>query len=82
MTEQTRPAPRVVHRLLARVHRHLCAGADIAERWKVELEDEGDLADLLGIEFFRGEDTIELKQTKYIEKLAAEFFADGVPPTS
>ena len=56
--------------------------AALAERWKVE--DEGDLTDLLGIEFFRGENTIELKQTKYyyIEKLAAEFFTDGVPPTS
>ena len=49
-------------------------------RWNVE--DEGELTDLLGIEFSRVDGIIELRQTKYIEKLAAEFFPDGVPPTS
>ena len=49
-------------------------------RWNVE--DEGELTDLLGIEFTREEGSIELRQTKYIEKLAAEFFPDGVPPTA
>ena len=49
-------------------------------RWNVE--DEGELTDLLGIEFTREDGAIELRQTKYIEKLAAEFFPDGVPPTA
>ena len=49
-------------------------------RWNVE--DEGELTDLLGIEFTRENESIELRQTKYIEKLAGEFFPDGVPPTT
>ena len=49
-------------------------------RWNVE--DEGELTDLLGIEFTREDGVIELRQTKYIEKLATEFFPDGVPPTA
>ena len=49
-------------------------------KWNVE--DEGELTDLLGVEFSRTENVIELKQTKYIEKLASEFFPDGVPPSS
>ena len=52
----------------------------LESRWKVE--DEGELTDLLGVEFTRGDNFIELKQTKYIEKLAAEHFPDGVPPTA
>ena len=49
----------------------------LEKRWNVE--DEGELTDLLGIEFTRGDKFIELKQTKYIEKLATEHFPDGVP---
>ena len=49
-------------------------------KWKVE--DEGELTDLLGIEFTRGDHVIELKQPKYIEKLTAEFFPDGVPTSA
>ena len=52
----------------------------LEERWKVE--DEGELTDLLGIEFARSKHTMELKQTKYIEKLAAEHFPDGIPTTA
>ena len=52
----------------------------LEKRWNVE--DEGELTDLLGIEFTRGDKFIELKQTKYIEKLATEHFPDGVPPTA
>ena len=52
----------------------------LESRWKVE--DEGELTDLLGVEFTRGDNFIELKQTRYIEKLAAEHFPDGVPPTA
>ena len=54
--------------------------AALEKRWKVE--DEGELTDLLGIEFTRGDKTVELRQTKYIEKLSNEFFPDGVPPTA
>ena len=50
----------------------------LQERWKVE--DEGDLHDLLGIEFRFGSDTITLHQQTYIEKLSADFLPDGVPP--
>ena len=46
------------------------------------MEDEGELSDLLGIEFTREKSTVELLQTKYIKKIAAEFFPDGVPPTA
>ena len=52
----------------------------LEKRWNVE--DEGELTDLLGIEFTRGDKFIELKQTKYIEKLASEHFPNGVPPTA
>ena len=52
----------------------------LEEKWKVE--DEGEITDLLGIEFTREGKTIELNQTKYIEKLAAEFFPDGVPSSA
>merc|ERR1712086_1198093 len=52
----------------------------LESRWNVE--DEGELTDLLGIEFSREDGVIELRQTKYTEKLAADFFPDGVPPTS
>ena len=54
--------------------------AALESRWNVE--DEGELSDLLGIEFTREDGAIELRQTKYIEKLAGEFFPDGVPPTA
>ena len=52
----------------------------LESRWNVE--DEGELTDLLGIEFTRTSGAIELRQTAYIEKLSAEFFPDGVPPTA
>ena len=46
--------------------------------WKVE--DEGELSDLLGVEFSHTDEYIELnKQSAYIEKLCAEFFEQGVP---
>ena len=45
----------------------------LQERWKVE--DEGDLHDLLGIEFRFGSDTITLHQQTYIEKLCADFLS-------
>ena len=50
----------------------------LQERWKVE--DEGDLHDLLGIEFRFIGDTVTLHQQTYIEKLSNDFLPDGVPP--
>ena len=50
----------------------------LQDRWKVE--DEGDLHDLLGIEFRFDNDTITLHQQTYIDKLCADFLPDGVPP--
>jgi hypothetical protein len=44
----------------------------LESRWNVK--DEVELTDLLGIEFSRTSGAIELRQTTYIEKLAAEFF--------
>ena len=52
----------------------------LQKRWNVE--DEGDVHDLLGIEFDFGKSTITLHQASYIEKLAKEFFPDGVPSSS
>ena len=47
--------------------------------WKVE--DEGDCHDLLGVEFEQTKDHLLLHQKTYIEKLAADFFSEGVPST-
>ena len=53
----------------------------LQERFSVE--DEGDLHDLLGIEFrFESDGCIVLHQQTYVEKLAADFFPDGVPATA
>ena len=50
----------------------------LTKKWNVE--DEGDVHDLLGIEFDTEEEGfITLHQRSYIEKLAADFFPDGVP---
>ena len=49
----------------------------LSKRWDVE--DEGDLTDLLGIEFTRDAGSICLGQKAYFNKLAADFFPDGVP---
>ena len=38
----------------------------LSARWNIE--DEGELSDLLGIEFSRDGDTVVLKQTAYIDK--------------
>ena len=60
------------------LYRHFVTALE--SRWNVE--DEGELTDLLGIEFSRVPGAIELRQTSYIEKLASEFFPDGVPSTA
>ena len=54
--------------------------AALRDKWNVE--DEGDLSDLLGIEFSRDGNAVELRQTRYIEKLVSEFFPDGVPTSA
>ena len=51
----------------------------LTKRW--EVEDEGDLTDLLGVEFTRDGQSINLTQTAYIVKLVSEHFPDGVPAT-
>ena len=45
------------------------------------MEDEGDCHDLLGVEFEQTKDHLLLHQKTYIEKLAADFFSEGVPTT-
>ena len=45
-------------------------------RWKVE--DEGDIEDLLGVEFSFEGGSITLKQTAYIERMVREYLPDGV----
>ena len=50
----------------------------LQQRWDVE--DEGDVSDLLGVEISSTKDGhVELKQTAYIEKLCSTWFPDGVP---
>ena len=51
-----------------------------ALRAKFEVEDEGELSDLLGIDFSVSGGVVSLTQTKYIERLVATFLRDGVPP--
>ena len=50
---------------------------DLSKRW--EVDDEGEVADLLNIEIVRGEHHVLLRQTSYIEKLAAAWLANGPP---
>ena len=47
--------------------------------WAVE--DEGELTDLLGVDFTFEGGTVQLKQTRYIERLEKEFLPDGIPST-
>lgn len=50
--------------------------ADFHAAW--EAEDDGELHDMLNIQYEYGEGTLKLHQQRYIEKLSAEFFPDGV----
>jgi hypothetical protein len=47
-------------------------------RWSVD--DEGELADLLGVEFSREGNDVLLTQTAYIERMWAEYLKDDVSP--
>ena len=51
--------------------------SDLQKRWAVE--DEGDVIDLLGIDISVEDQHVCLRQQTYIEKLATEFFEEGVP---
>ena len=51
--------------------------ADLQARWDVE--DEGAVTDLLNIDITREGDSVVLRQTSYIERLASLWFADGPP---
>ena len=50
---------------------------NMQSRWSVE--DEGEVTDLLGVEFVRKNDEITLTQTAYIEKMVGVYCPDGVP---
>jgi hypothetical protein len=50
----------------------------LTDRWNVD--DEGDVADLLGVEFERDGKDVILTQKAYIERLMSEYSPDGVPP--
>ena len=49
----------------------------LQERWQVD--DEGEVSDLLNIEIKREAGHILLRQTAYIEKMCKEWFPEGVP---
>jgi hypothetical protein len=49
----------------------------LAQRW--EVEDEGEVADLLNIEISRQGASVTLRQTAYIDKLTKEWFPEGPP---
>ena len=51
--------------------------ADLQRRWDVD--DEGEVTDLLNIEISREGTGVVLRQRAYIEKLAAAWFPDGPP---
>ena len=48
---------------------------------KWDVEDEGDLSDLLGIEFSFGKETVTLTQTAYINRMVKAYLPDGIPST-
>ena len=54
--------------------------SELKKKWDVE--DEGELSDLLGIDFTRGENTVALKQGNYVRKMVATYFPLGAPKAS
>ena len=44
-----------------------------------DVEDEGDVHDLLNVEIQREGNVVSLKQTSYIERLFSEFLPNGIP---
>ena len=51
---------------------------DLSARWDVD--DEGDVTDLLGVDISVEDDCICLRQTQYITKLVSEHAPNGIPP--
>ena len=49
----------------------------LTSSWQVD--DEGEVQDLLGVEIARNKDSVVLKQTAYIQKMVENHFPDGVP---
>ena len=52
---------------------------DLSKRWDVD--DEGEVSDLLNVEISRSDKGVTLRQTAYIEKLASTWLPEGVPST-
>ena len=50
---------------------------DLQDEWDVE--DEGEVSDLLSVEITREEDHVVLRQQGYVEKMMRNFAPDGVP---
>ena len=48
--------------------------------WKIE--DEGELNDLLGIDFSNVDGIVAMTQSRYIDKLVSKYLPDGVPSQS
>ena len=51
--------------------------SDLSARWDVE--DEGEVTDLLSVEIERADEHIVLRQSKYISKLMSTYAPEGVP---
>ena len=51
--------------------------SDLSKRWDVE--DEGEVTDLLSVEISREDEHVVLRQAGYISKLLATYAPDGVP---
>ena len=49
----------------------------LSSSWQVD--DEGEVQNLLGVEIARNKDSVVLKQTAYIQKMVENHFPDGVP---
>lgn len=49
----------------------------LEERWNIE--DEGEVSDLLNVEIFRDSHGVHLRQTSYIDRLLATFASEGIP---
>ena len=49
----------------------------LQKRWDVD--DEGEVSDLLNVEIESADDGVTLRQTGYIDKLAAKWLPDGIP---
>ena len=44
-----------------------------------EVEDEGDISDLLGVQIDRGKDQVTMTQTAYIDRMMSTWCPDGIP---